>query len=348
MSPSRSEQTQNIGRLDVSGRFVDPAWRGQVADLPRFDETDSQIAEALCRDGRQSFRDIAKLLNVSEGTVRNRYKRLVQSGTLRVSGFVNPMAVGYDFMALLGLRVDGPVEEIADIAMEPREVDYGVITTGRFDIVMECVCVSRKQLLEQINRVTQLQDVVSVEVFTYFSLFKYLANWNAPDSSYDVPRITDTLDFRIIQVLHHDGRQSFREVARQLNVAEATVRTRFNRLVGDGVFRVAGLYNGVSASAIGGLVGLTVSSDLTPIAAAISSHPRVGYVVLTAGRYNIVAELFCSSPSEFLDAISEWRRLPGVASTESLPYIKMCKQVLDWPTTEGLWKPVAEKESTVA
>jgi Lrp/AsnC family transcriptional regulator for asnA, asnC and gidA len=337
VSRPTADRDRASGTPDISPRFAQPEWRGQVAEFPRFDETDSKIAEALCRNGRESFRDISTRLDISEATVRNRYNRLVESGTLRVFGVVSPIALGYEFMALLALSVDGPVEEIADLAMEPRTVDYGVITSGRFDILLECVCVSRQQLLEELHRITQIKGVASVEVFTYFTHFKYLTNWKAPDSHYDVPGVTDQLDLQVIRALQQDGRQSFREVARQIGTSEATVRTRFSRLVNDGVLRVSGIYNGVAASAIGGLVGLTATGDLTPIATALSDHPRVDYVVLTAGRYNIIAEIFCASHREFLDAVSDWRAMPGVASTETLSYLKMVKQVLDWlPATDEL------------
>ena len=45
----------------------------------------------------------------------------------------------------------------------------------------------------------------------------------------------DDLDKRILKLLQFNGRLSFAELSRELDVAEATVRFRVNRLVSNGV-----------------------------------------------------------------------------------------------------------------
>src|SRR3954471_18466713 len=76
-----------------------------------FDETDERILEALQDDGRRSFRDIARQISVSEGTVRARVKRLQAAGALRFLAFVDPSQLGRRVLALVLARVEAEHQE---------------------------------------------------------------------------------------------------------------------------------------------------------------------------------------------------------------------------------------------
>jgi DNA-binding Lrp family transcriptional regulator len=97
-------------------RFRDPktvvagegAMKRQVITVTReLDDTDHQIIAALKEDGRTSFAQIAQQLDVSPGMVRQRYLQLVADGILQVAAITNPTRMGYDMMALIGVRADG-------------------------------------------------------------------------------------------------------------------------------------------------------------------------------------------------------------------------------------------------
>ena len=76
----------------------------KLADL---DEVDQKIFEALRQDGRTPFSQIAEQLDVSPGMIRMRYNRLVDMGLLKVVAITNPLRLGYDAMAMIGIRTDG-------------------------------------------------------------------------------------------------------------------------------------------------------------------------------------------------------------------------------------------------
>ena len=153
--------------------------RGAVTPARRVDELDRRIIEALQENGRDSFRRIAGMLGVSEATVRARYARLTSEGVLQVVAVTNPLGLGFDAQAMVGIRTAGAPEPVADEIARWEEAGYVVVTAGQFDILVELVCADRRQLLDLTNRVRALDGVVSTESFLYLELWKQLYDWGA-------------------------------------------------------------------------------------------------------------------------------------------------------------------------
>jgi Lrp/AsnC family transcriptional regulator for asnA, asnC and gidA len=153
------------------------AARGAVGSPASIDALDGQIIEALQENGREPFRRIAGRVGVSEATVRARFARLTADNVLHVSGITNPLALGFEGMAMVGIKVGGAPEPVADEVSRWRETSYVVITAGQFDILVELVCADRAQFRELTNRIRTLPDVASTESFVYLELCKQLYNW---------------------------------------------------------------------------------------------------------------------------------------------------------------------------
>ncbi len=153
--------------------------RGPVVRARRIDAVDKGIIEALQRNGREPFRRIAASLGVSEATVRARYARLCDDHILKVTGVTNPLGLGFEAQAMVGVRTAGPPENVADEIAHWPEAEYVVVTAGQFDILVELVCADRRALLDATNRIRSLDDVVSTESFLYLELWKQLYEWGA-------------------------------------------------------------------------------------------------------------------------------------------------------------------------
>ena len=122
----------------------------QTYDL---DDVDLKIIEALREDGRIAFSQIAEQLNVSPGMIRMRYNRLVEMGYLKVVAISNPLRMGFKTMAMIGVRVDGDkMLTAADEISNFDEVVYLVVTSGRYDILVEVMCRDHKHLLEFLTK----------------------------------------------------------------------------------------------------------------------------------------------------------------------------------------------------
>ncbi len=123
------------------------------SQLHDLDDVDLRIIEALREDGRIAFSKIAEQLDVSPGMIRMRYNRLVEMGYLKVVAISNPLRMGFKTMAMIGVRVDGDkMLTAADEISSFDEVVYLVVTSGRYDILVEVMCRDHTHLLEFLTK----------------------------------------------------------------------------------------------------------------------------------------------------------------------------------------------------
>jgi Lrp/AsnC family transcriptional regulator, regulator for asnA, asnC and gidA len=160
--------------------------RGPVTKPRSLDAVDRAIIEALQANGRESFRRIADRVGVAEATVRARYARLVADDILQVTGVTNPLGLGFEAQALVGVKTSGAPERVADELAGWAEASYVVIAAGRFDVLVELVCEDRRHLLDLTNRMRELDGVVSTETFPYLALAKQVYAWGARADEVDV------------------------------------------------------------------------------------------------------------------------------------------------------------------
>ncbi|WP_352301681.1 Lrp/AsnC family transcriptional regulator [Kineosporia sp. NBRC 101731] len=150
---------------------------GRSASQP-LDETSKQIIEQLQEDGRRPYAAIGKAVGLSEAAVRQRVQRLLDGGVMQIVAVTDPLQVGFTRQAMIGVRVDGEIEPVADELSAMSEVDYVVVTAGSFDLLVELVCEDDDHLLDLVSRqIRGLSGVRSTETFVYLKLRKQLYNW---------------------------------------------------------------------------------------------------------------------------------------------------------------------------
>ena len=145
-----------------------------ILALQALDEIDRQIIDALQRDGRVAFAQIAEELSVSPGMIRLRYNRLVEQGVLKVVAITNPLRMGFKTMAIIGIRADGTkLLNVAEKISGLEEVIYLVISSGRFDFFAEVVCRDHEDLLRFITeKLSTIDGVRESESFIHLKIFK--------------------------------------------------------------------------------------------------------------------------------------------------------------------------------
>ena len=143
-----------------------------------LDDVSKGIIEQLQQDGRRSYAAIGKVVGLSEAAVRQRVQRLVDSGVMQVVAVTDPLELGFARQAMVGIRVTGPLEPVADALADLPEVDYVVITAGSYDLLAEVVCESDDHLLSLISgKIRTIDSVVSTETFMYLRLRKQTYSW---------------------------------------------------------------------------------------------------------------------------------------------------------------------------
>jgi Lrp/AsnC family transcriptional regulator, regulator for asnA, asnC and gidA len=144
-------------------------------------ELDLQIIERLQEDGRRPFTQIAAELGVSEAAVRARTTRLMDRGVLQIVGVADPLKLGYDQMALIGVRCQGDqLLEAARLIAELPEVIYVVLTAGAYDLLVEAVCQDNQALLDFLAlKLRTVPGVTSTETFVYLRIVKQSYHWGS-------------------------------------------------------------------------------------------------------------------------------------------------------------------------
>jgi len=154
---------------------------GRRVSPPRalvLDEVAKQIVEELQRDGRRSFADLAKSVGLSEAAVRQRVRRLLDENMMQIVAVTDPVTVGFTRQALVGIRVDGNVREIAEKLAGLPELEYVVVCAGSFDILVELVCEDDEHLLRVLDdSVRSIEGVREAETFVYLRLVKQTYAW---------------------------------------------------------------------------------------------------------------------------------------------------------------------------
>jgi Lrp/AsnC family transcriptional regulator for asnA, asnC and gidA len=151
--------------------------RGRPAASIVLDDISKRIVEQLQADGRRSYAAIGKAVGLSEAAVRQRVQRLQEAGVMQIVAVTDPLTLGFSRQAMIGLKVDGDLEKVADDLAAMEEIDYVVITAGSWDVLVEVVCEDDDHLLEILSRVRGVPSVRSTETLVYLKLRKQTYTW---------------------------------------------------------------------------------------------------------------------------------------------------------------------------
>lgn len=112
------------------------------------------------------------------------------------------------------------------------------------------------------------------------------------------------------------------------------MRQRVQKLLDQGVMQIVAVTDPLTVGfRRQAMVGINVEGDVESIAEALTDMAEVEYVVMTAGSFDVLAEIVCEDDDHLLDVINKRiRALPGVRSTESFVYLKLKKQTYMWGT----------------
>ncbi|MDN4471445.1 Lrp/AsnC family transcriptional regulator [Demequina zhanjiangensis] len=146
------------------------------------------------------------------------------------------------------------------------------------------------------------------------------------------PVSLDPINKVIISELQQDGRTSYAAIGKVVNLSEAAVRARVQRLLDAGVLQIIGVTNPMELGfARQAMVGVKVSGPLEPVAAALEQLDEVDYLVVTAGSFDILVEVVSESDHHLMELVSSTiRTIPGVLSTEIFMYLSLRKQTYSW------------------
>ena len=141
----------------------------------------------------------------------------------------------------------------------------------------------------------------------------------------------DQIDREIIKHLQTDGRMAYSTLGRLIGLSDAATRQRVNRLTTRGVIDIVAVTDPVKIGlGYQALLGISVTDDARKLAAEIGTMTDAVYIVMTAGRYDLIVELVCVDGETFIAHVNRIRTMDGIESVETLPYLGITKQTYDW------------------
>ncbi|MBO4164782.1 Lrp/AsnC family transcriptional regulator [Micromonospora antibiotica] len=145
--------------------------------------------------------------------------------------------------------------------------------------------------------------------------------------------LLDDVAKQIIEQLQQDGRRPYATIGKAVGLSEAAVRQRVQRLLDAGVMQIVAVTDplqlGFPRQA---MIGLRTDGDLEAVADRLAEFDELDYVVITAGSFDLLAEVVCRNDAHLLEILQRLRSVPGVLATEAFVYLKLRKQTYSWGT----------------
>ena len=140
-----------------------------------LDTLDFEILSCLQEDGRMSFTVIAEKLKVSIGTIRTRFNKMIDDGTINIIGRVNPDKVGFRCYAHIAVFVRPATlkENVATKISKLPEVSFLAMTSGDYDLEVDVMCRDNNHLVDFVNDISKIEGVNQTKTTIYFKVYKY-------------------------------------------------------------------------------------------------------------------------------------------------------------------------------
>jgi Lrp/AsnC family transcriptional regulator for asnA, asnC and gidA len=170
-------------KLRISQPIVDFFCEIQYNEI-MLDEKDRAIISILQYDGRTPFTKIADELNITEGSVRHRVKRLTASRKLQIVGIAQPEAMGFSEAGIIGITVQADLtKEVAEAIAQLPEVSYLVQAAGEFDLLAEVYCRDKDHFVSFLNNSLQkIPGVDRTQSFLILKMYKLSSRWGEAES----------------------------------------------------------------------------------------------------------------------------------------------------------------------
>ncbi|MFC2028608.1 Lrp/AsnC family transcriptional regulator [Chloroflexota bacterium] len=149
-----------------------------------LDKKDRAIVSILQYDGRAPFTKIAEKLQITEGSVRQRVKRLIDSGKLQIVGIAHPSDLGWNEAGIIGITVQTDrINEVAEAIAKFPEVSYLVQAAGEFDLLAEVFCKDRDHFVSFLNeKLQKTPGVDRTQSFLILRMHKLSYRWGEAEA----------------------------------------------------------------------------------------------------------------------------------------------------------------------
>ncbi|MEV3860905.1 Lrp/AsnC family transcriptional regulator [Streptomyces sp. NPDC050095] len=315
-------------------------------DSTPYDALDTQVLHALEVDARAPFSRIGEVLGVSDQTVARRYRRLVESGGLRVVGLQDSQLLGHDtWMLRLRCAPDGAETIAAALARRPDTLWIG-LASGGTEVV--CITVPRTPgdhddlLLGKLPRTPHIVEIRALQLLHRF--FGGPEGWLRkqgpltpeqiaalrPAPATAEPAAAGPDDAPLLDVLKRDGRATYPELQRATGRSESAVKRRMAALMASGSLYIDIEYDTLRLGfTVAAVLWITAAPrHLDAVGRALADHKEIAFAAATAGPSNIVVTALARDTADLYAYVSgNLGRLEGVEHVETAPFMRRVKQL---------------------
>lgn len=287
-----------------------------------MDDIDRQILLELQRDGRITQDELGKRLRLSRAAAARRLSALLADSGFRVIGLVHPAILGLPVMAHMSVNVSGRVEEIGRAMSLDERVPFVSVTAGSMSVVAEVRVRSHDELQDCVDRIREIEGVVSLHTSTYTELEVDIL----PTVRLDHVRV-DELDLALIELIRSNGRATYASMAAAVGVSIGTARTRVSKLLDSGIVRIGTMWRPeAQAKLVRVGVGINIRGSLQSVRNDIAQLPGLTFLATSIGRHDLLATVHGNDFQDVLSTLSAACELPGVQNIETWVHLKVLKE----------------------
>ena len=151
---------------------------------------DFDILGVLAQDGRQSNSEVARQLKLSEGSIRQRIKKMLHAGQMQFEVVCSPEALSIDTIAIVRLstvanRTEDTIQQIVEI----EDVTYVAQVSGNYNILL-LVATTDTQTLANLcdNTFLAMRGVEKLSVQLLVAHLKHEYHVSYFEGQEDIPR----------------------------------------------------------------------------------------------------------------------------------------------------------------
>lgn len=305
-----------------------------------LDAVDTALVRALQADGRASFEALAKLVGLSRVATSNRVQRLLDSGAIRVAAVVHPAARGLYTLGHLAIDVTEDAATVARTIAAKPEMPLVSIVAGRHAVIAEVRTEDMAHLRATVTEVRGLPQVYGVGTAIYT---RWVKDVYSPGQQRDATTVVappqrtelDPVDQGLLALLQNDGRMSYAELGRAVNVSASSARARVRALFDAGIVHIAAIIR-PGMLGLSSMCGFGLTLDTGPgITDRIAQRPEVYYLTESIGTWDAVGTVLCSSSEMVSATLDLIRGVPGVVQLEAWMHLDVVKEDYSLPALFG-------------
>jgi DNA-binding Lrp family transcriptional regulator len=293
-----------------------------------IDKTSLKIVGELCHDGRTNNIELAQKLGVSVLTVAKKINYMIEEGIITIKAMPNPIKMGYQAKAFIGLYVDiNKIETICSHLIKDNRVNTVTICFGRFNILLIVFSRDWENLEYFVKQELPLIDGIR-RIGTYLIMDD--TKWNSStfsnDSAESKPISIDKIDQKLIKELIINGRPNYTDLSKKLGISKPTISRRISSLIKENTIKIVAVPNlaklGYLANAF---ILLRVDLvKLNTICKQLSGHSEVFLVSRVLNDFEILVGVYTANVDELYDSLrNKIESIDGILEAEVFIHVNL-------------------------